>query len=585
MSLVALFLASLLFSSLALSQPAGFKPVPLAGAVYPAPAHLSQSETFAKANETFNNEIVRAFKSESIYGPLHYNASFSIEIYSLNEDAPLLTHHFTGPKLPSESGVKIVNSDTIYRLGSISKLLTTYVYLINAGFQGWNDPITQYVPELQQYAEKSKTSPIDVVEWDAVTVGSLASHLSGMTRDGSQPPSTDAKLAVAGLPKVPGVPGNYCGDPVVQEFPCDDESYLENVLFRHPVLQTFAASPIYSNAAWRLFTMALENITERPFSTLFEETFVNALDLTATSDTVPSSDEQAVVPVNSSISWFDADLRAFEPAGGHYSTINDLTKVGKAILNSTLIPGSYTRRWMKPAAFTSDPKSMVGAPWEIFRAPMNRTSWMYTKSGDLGLYSNNMILLPEFGIGITVLTAGFQASATSRILSDIITSSFVPAFDQAAKEEAVPAFAGVYTDVKTNSTMTLDVLTDEPGLVITSWTFGGTDVFAIMQKAMSTTATIVGHMYPSGLNSPDGKQVGWRAIFESQTAKPAGVFSSSGTTWFSAEGVVYGGQSIGEFIFDVGDEGADGLEFRLFDLPMEKTTGSLRKKGISGRSS
>ena len=230
MSLVALFLASLLFSSLALSQPAGFKPVPLAGAVYPAPAHLSQSETFAKANETFNNEIVRAFKSESIYGPLHYNASFSIEIYSLNEDAPLLTHHFTGPKLPSESGVKIVNSDTIYRLGSISKLLTTYVYLINAGFQGWNDPITQYVPELQQYAEKSKTSPIDVVEWDAVTVGSLASHLSGMTRDGSQPPSTDAKLAVAGLPKVPGVPGNYCGDPVVQEFPCDDESTHSTVV-------------------------------------------------------------------------------------------------------------------------------------------------------------------------------------------------------------------------------------------------------------------------------------------------------------------------------------------------------------------
>ena len=212
---------SILLASQALSQST---PCPLAGAVYPVPSQLSQSDAFAKANATFNDELVRAFKSESIFGALTYNASFSINIYSLHEQESLLTHHFSGPELPSESGVKKVDSDTIYRLGSISKLFTTYVYLLNAGFEGWNDPITKYIPELQEYADKSKSNPIDVVAWDEVTVGSLVSHLAGITRDGAPPPSTDAMLAAAGLPEVPAVPGDFCGDPAVQEFPCDDES-------------------------------------------------------------------------------------------------------------------------------------------------------------------------------------------------------------------------------------------------------------------------------------------------------------------------------------------------------------------------
>jgi hypothetical protein len=210
-----------LLSSQVLSQ--SFKPCPLAGAVYPAPSQISQTDTFTKANETFSNELVKAFKSESIYGPLTYNTSFSIEIYSLHEQDPLLTHHFTAPKLPSESGVKTVDSETVYRLGSISKLFTTYIYLINAGFEGWDDSIVKYIPELEEYANKSKENPIDFVDWSSVTVSSLASHLAGIARDGAQPPSTDAKVAAAGLPEVPGVPGEYCGDEGLQQFPCTDE--------------------------------------------------------------------------------------------------------------------------------------------------------------------------------------------------------------------------------------------------------------------------------------------------------------------------------------------------------------------------
>jgi CubicO group peptidase (beta-lactamase class C family) len=90
---------------------------------------------------------------------------------------------------------------------------------------------------------------------------------------------------------------------------------LKNLNLRHPVLQTFADSPIYSNAAWRLVTMALEKITGKSFEYLFQAA-VEDLALNSTSDKLPESDINSYIPVDSSISWYDADLRAYTPGGG-----------------------------------------------------------------------------------------------------------------------------------------------------------------------------------------------------------------------------------------------------------------------------
>jgi hypothetical protein len=219
--------SSLLFVSQSLCQELS-KPSPLEGAVYKAPFEPSKSEAIIKAKEALEAELVKAFKSdeESTFGSLGYQNSFSVEVYSIHEAEALHTHHWTAPKVPITSGQKTIDGNSILRVGSISKLITTYIYLINAGFKGWNDPITDYVPQLTAYAEKSKGNPLDVVDWDEVTVGSLVSHLAGITTAGAPAPLADAKLAAAGLPEVPGIPGKYCGDPAVQEVPCDDEGKL-----------------------------------------------------------------------------------------------------------------------------------------------------------------------------------------------------------------------------------------------------------------------------------------------------------------------------------------------------------------------
>lgn len=218
---------SLFFVSQSLCQELS-QPCPLEGAVYRAPSQPSKSEAIIKAKEALEAELVKAFKSdeESTFGSLGYQNSFSIEVYSIHEAEALHTHHWTAPKVPITSGQKTIDGNSIFRVGSISKLITTYIYLINAGFKGWNDPITDYVPQLTDYAEKSKETPLDVVDWDEVTVAGLISHLAGITTAGAPAPLADAKLAAAGLPEVPGVPGQYCGDPAVQEVPCDDEGEL-----------------------------------------------------------------------------------------------------------------------------------------------------------------------------------------------------------------------------------------------------------------------------------------------------------------------------------------------------------------------
>jgi Beta-lactamase len=150
--------------------------------------------------------------------------SFSVEFYSLEDKAPLFRYHFSAPGLANASiGVSEVDSDTIYRLGSISKVFTVYTFLASVGDASWNQPITKYVPELAQAARRTKDdSVLDKVRWGDVTVGSLASHVSGISRDPAPNGQADFLLRLlAGFPAVPAVGGEYCNGTEDAQFPCD----------------------------------------------------------------------------------------------------------------------------------------------------------------------------------------------------------------------------------------------------------------------------------------------------------------------------------------------------------------------------
>ena len=280
-------------------------------------------------------------------------------------------------------------------------------------------------------------------------------------------------------------------------------------------------SPAYSNSAYQILTYALENLTSQSYDDLFHAYLANPLSLSSTYITLPSSSSSSIVPVDATSSWYDYDFRDEVPAAGMYSSINDLRAIGRSILNSTLLSKAQTRRWLKPHSFTADVNGAVGAPWEIFRQPTKHVSWMYSKGGAVGSYGSEIILLPDYDVGIVVLAAGDTASAHSDKLSNIVSSIITPALEEAAKAESKEKYTGTYVGLQEQSRITVSA-DGSPGLGISEWTFNGTDFFAVAQALVLRTTTNDPHqntsirLWPSGLTSTnmDGIETatGWRAV-------------------------------------------------------------------------
>lgn len=183
----ALLLATLLLSCVSLTvSTQSSAPCPLLGPSVPAPISLSTSSTIRRATSGLKKSLDAALQSSTVFGQLDaHNTSFSVDFYSIHDTTSLFSYHHSASGLAKpKQGVSTVDSDTIYRIGSVSKLITMYLYLIEAGDTSFNHPITKYVPELAAYAAKNAeeaevgTDAIGVFDWNAITVGALASHLA-----------------------------------------------------------------------------------------------------------------------------------------------------------------------------------------------------------------------------------------------------------------------------------------------------------------------------------------------------------------------------------------------------------------------
>ena len=58
-------------------------------------------------------------------------------------------------------GVDEVDSNTVYRLGSISKLLTACLSLLEAGDASWNEPVTNYISGADGAGVEAGSRPLD----------------------------------------------------------------------------------------------------------------------------------------------------------------------------------------------------------------------------------------------------------------------------------------------------------------------------------------------------------------------------------------------------------------------------------------
>lgn len=81
------------------------------------------------------------------------------------------------------TGVRKVDANTVYRLGSLTKIFTIYTWLVQDGDVRWNEGITKYVPELAAAVNGEGFDAVANVAWEDVTIGALASQMAGIVRD------------------------------------------------------------------------------------------------------------------------------------------------------------------------------------------------------------------------------------------------------------------------------------------------------------------------------------------------------------------------------------------------------------------
>lgn len=153
----------------------------LAGPGFPAPSELSSSNKLVEAIATFEKLLDDGLRAN--------NTAWTVALFSSKEKKTLYEQYHT-PEI--DVGVATVNEHSIFRIASISKVFSVWSFLIEVGDERFGDPITKYVPELLD-SENSISSrncsssviydDIDRVKWEEVTLGQLASHAAGITRD------------------------------------------------------------------------------------------------------------------------------------------------------------------------------------------------------------------------------------------------------------------------------------------------------------------------------------------------------------------------------------------------------------------
>ncbi|KAK3359532.1 beta-lactamase/transpeptidase-like protein [Lasiosphaeria hispida] len=571
---------------------------PLYGPLLPRPKDLLRDPGIQAAGKALDHVFAQYIDSDNSTGSGRF--SYSVEIFSGTDDSSIWSHYWTAPNLGrfNSSGVLKVDTNTVYRIGSITKIFTVLTFLATVGDGVWNDPITKYVPEIAALARGNTGSSIFETDWDSITVGSLATQTSGIIRDYAllgelayQLPLDD--LYTMGFPSIPLTEFPPCG-----VSPTCNRQQLFSGLGRLPPSFPPSTTPAYSDLGFTLLGFVAESITGKSFTSLLQDAVLDPLKLKHTFYSAPE-DALGVIPGNRYTTSWAYEMAEEAATGNMYTSAGDMSSLGRAILRSTLLKPAVTRRWMRPYSFNSDPKAAVGMPWGIRQISIGQSNQSYqyihtfNKAGSLGAYSSLLAIMPELDIGYSILAAGDPPAGLAMAVADALTNTFVPALMSTARSQAKAAYSGHYqytgslNTTKTanstaarlrrrfdnstittplNSSLTITIDTDRPGMGVENWFSNGTDMAFIAAAIGSNISSEYFdkmkpsvRLYPAGLEektADGGKKVAFKAVFEdlSIPGRNEG-FIGDCSSWVGVTSVVYGSRPLDLFIFVLNGDG------------------------------
>ncbi|KAI1205491.1 beta-lactamase/transpeptidase-like protein [Annulohypoxylon truncatum] len=534
---------------------------PLYGLGYPKPTNLPEQPDIKKAATALNlmfSEYIDHSKQT-----LSGNFSYSVEVFSADDEEPLWSHHWTTPNLKAlnSTGVTKVDGNTVYRLASVTKVLTILTFLAEVGDSLWNEPIIKYIPELAALVVDGadNSHSISSTDWQSITLGSLASQMSGLQRD--------SEVAGYGFPIIGEEEIPPCGNNPV----CNRTQFFEGLKKLPPSFSPYV-TPAYSNIGFTLLGYALEQMTGKSFPDMLQDRVIGPLNLTRTFYSAPN-DSLGIIPGDRNETNWALDLGKESPTGNMYMSSSDLSRLGRAILRSTLLPPTMTRRWLKPVVFSSDPKSGIGMPWGVRQLPLSadmpyQFATTFNKAGTLGKYNALLAVIPDFNIGFSVLVAGGGLNGTALDIADMLSNVYLPALVSTARTQANHMYGGTYIspDPRINSILRVVADGQTPGLSLSYWISNGTDL-AWLAVGLSQSVEEEDwykiqpsvRLYPTGLwdAAPDGgKRVAFKAVFEDLSSPSmSNPFTTDCGTWVTGSGILYGSKPLDQFIFNVNAAG------------------------------
>lgn len=556
------------------------------GPTYPQPLDLSSSDSFVAAGwknlTTLLDSYFKQNQTSDLTKPLAATEAekitFSAGLFSLHDaDATKFQYHYTSPEISNSTlGTKKVDGDSIYRVASVSKLITVFAGLLELKPEEWDLPLTQVIPGLAG----DGSDPLLKIRWDKVTSWALATQIAGVPTLGIAQGDFLASFAAAGPnaaaayglptlnPDILGPCWNKSGEA------CAPDGFIQGISGQPPNFLPWT-TPAYADAGFMLLGLAIANITGKPMSEIYEDAIFNPLGMASSYSTHPTDEAEVArsVVAGPPATGFTLEGGVTVPSGGLLSTIHDLDKLGLAILNSTLYPADLTRKWMKPSSHTASLSYSVGAPWEIIRyanPTTGKITDIYTKLGDSGNYGGALVLIPDYDAGFSFLNAysdaGIRSKASLSVL-DYVVEALLPALEAQAAAEAARNFVGTYSlsDGELNSSITITfnestIPSPSTPLSISHWTSNGKD---ILKKQFNGDKPHLLLSIPKQSCSGPG-QVAFQVATGPQTTSyvaaqkqglgPYSAVYYSNFDWLTVDQSHYGNIGINLFIFDV-DEG------------------------------
>lgn len=267
----------------------------------------------------------------------------------------------------------------------------------------------------------------------------------------------------------------------------------------------------YSNLAFELLGLVLEKVTNKTYTEYMEEAIFKPLDMSKSTFATPP-DSAGVIPLEPQFWGVEEGVQ--NPTGGMYASTNDLSKYLRYVLThyNAIATGV---NWMHPVSPSEGLHSFYGMPWEILHTDRvledsRRTVRFVTKGGGLPGYSTIIMALPDYGIGITILTAGNPSFLQKAM--EAVSQPIVRAAEEVAIRQLQQGYVGTYvsTNHTLNSSITLGA--DERGLFVERFISNGTDV--LKNAFRSSTKPFYAQLTPTLLFKDEKKQQGeiWRMV-------------------------------------------------------------------------